>query len=98
MSSLFTDRARAALKRLLDSEAHEPGQLIRIITDMHGDHHLVWGRQEPGDDLVTWEGQPVLVIQSRIAGHLREHHPGGVLDVNETPDGPTLVMKQAGDR
>ncbi len=92
----FTDRAKAALKRLLDQEPHEPGHLIRMVTDIHGHHHLSWDRQEPDDQVVTCQGEPVLVIKARIAEHLCEHHPGATLDVEEGPDGPALVLRGQG--
>ena len=92
MPITFTDQAREALQRLLDESEPEPGQLIRMISDIEGDFHLTYGAQEDGDQVVTWDGVPVLVIKASVSEHLCEHHPGATLDVKETPEGPALVM------
>lgn len=93
----FTERAKAALRRLLESEEHEPGQLIRMVTDIHGHHHLTWGRQEADDQVVNYEGAAILVIKMAVAEHICEHNPGALLDVEETPAGLMLVMKRPAD-
>ncbi|MEE9284382.1 MAG: hypothetical protein V3V35_01500 [Dehalococcoidia bacterium] len=96
MPVAFTEPARAALKRLLDESDVEPGQLIRMVSDLEGNFHLTVGAQEDDDQVVTWESAPVLVIKASISEHLCEHHPGATLDVKETPEGPTLVMTGSG--
>ena len=92
MSVEFTDKARAALKVLLDSEAHEPGQVIRMITNIEGDHHLVFDAPKDSDERVEYEGELILVVAKNVADHLVEHHPGATLDVKDGPDGPVLAL------
>ena len=95
MEVAFTEQAREALKRLLDESAPEPGQLIRMVSDLEGNFHLTFGEREDGDQVVTWDGVAVLVIKSSVSEHLCEHHPGATLDVQETASGPALLMTGA---
>ncbi len=92
MPLTFTHRARAALKRLLDETEHEEGEVIRMKSDLHGNYHLVPGRQQENDQAVEYEGQVVLVIKATVGDHLAEHLRGAELDIVETPDGPVLDM------
>ena len=98
MQVQFTSRATAALKRMLDEQRVEAGEIARMVTNIHGHHHLVPGRVEPDDQVVTHEGEPVLVIKKEISDHLCEHFPGATLDVEETVDGPALVMRSDRDK
>lgn len=86
----FTDRAREALAALLDSEEHEPGHLIRMVSDIYGGFHLVYDERKETDQVVEFEGRPILVIDASISEHLVEHIKGDTLDVEMTDDGPTL--------
>ena len=86
----FTDRAREALAALLDSEEHEPGHLIRMLSDIYGGFHLVYGERKDTDQVVEFEGRPILVIDASISEHLVEHIQGDTIDVEMTDDGPSL--------
>ena len=91
----FTDRARAALKTLLDETEHKPGEVTRMKSDVHGNYHLFLGTQEEGDQVIEWEGKVVLVVKATVSEHLAEHLKGAVLDIIETPDGPVLDMPRS---
>ncbi len=90
----FTPRARAALKQILDSEPHEPEPPMRMLPTIEVGHQIVLGKAEPGDQIVDYEGTPVLVITLRISDHIVKDHPGSILDVDDTPDGPQLVLRK----
>ncbi|MBM4404875.1 MAG: hypothetical protein FJ039_01630 [Chloroflexi bacterium] len=90
MPLIFTERARAALKRLLDETEHEPGQVIRMRSDVHGHYHLVLGARQEDDQAVEHEGEVVLVIKASVGAHLAEHLRGAELDILETAEGPVL--------
>ena len=93
----FTEGAKMALKRLLEEHDPEPGQVIRMVTGIQGEHHLTFGALEPDDQVLEHEGVIVLVVKERISSHMCEHHPGATLDVEETEDGLVLVMRNEGE-
>jgi Fe-S cluster assembly iron-binding protein IscA len=90
MPLAFTDRARAALKRLLEETEHEPGQVIRMKSDVHGHYHLVLSARQDDDQAVEYQGEVVMVIKATVGDHLAEHLRGAELDIIETSDGPVL--------
>lgn len=89
----FTERARAALKQMLENEPHEPGQVIRMITNIEGGHHMILDTPKEGDQRVDYEGETILVIALRISEHICKDHPGASLDVQDTPEGPVLALQ-----
>ncbi len=92
MPAPFTPRALAALRDLLHATDRQPGQLIRMVTDIHGGFHLTLSERRPSDHVISCGSEEILVIEARASNHIGEHHPGGVIDVQQGPDGPTLVM------
>ena len=88
----FSKRAHSALKRLLDAEDHEPGQVIRLVSDVLGQFHLVFDVPKEGDQLVEHEGLLVLVVEASISRHLPDHIGGDTLDVEESQEGVRLCV------
>ena len=86
----FTDQAREALASLLDTEEHEPEHLIRMLSDIYGGFHLIFDERKETDQVVEFEGRPILVVDAAISEHLVEHIHGDTLDVEMTDDGPSL--------
>lgn len=86
----FTDRAREALGSLLDEEGREPGQLIRMLSDIYGHFHLVFDERKETDQVVEFEGRPVLVIEASVSDHIVEHIRGDTLDIEMGEHGPSL--------
>ena len=76
----------------MDAEDHEPGQVIRLVSDMFGRFHLVFDVPKEGDQLVEYEGFLVLVVEASISSHLPDHIGGDTLDVEESQEGVRLCV------
>jgi len=89
---VVTDNARVELKKLLSENSGESDALLRITANEEGQLGLILDREQPGDNVVEHEGTKVFAIEGDLAGHLN----GVTLDVEETPDGPMLMLRQEG--
>ena len=87
-----TDGARVELKKLLSENSSEADALLRLTANEEGQLGLVLGREQPGDNVVEHDGTKVFAIEGGLAGHLN----GVTLDVEETPEGPVLMLRQEG--
>ena len=95
----FTVRASSALKRMLDAEDHEPGHVIRLVSDMFGTFHLIFDAPKEGDQRVEHESVLVLVVEASMSQHLPDHIGGDTLDAEESEEGLRLnVVKDQGGR
>ena len=83
-----TGRATSALKDMLDGMAHEPGQALRLALGSGGGMTLVLDTERAGDNVVSHEGEPVLLIDSPVPEDLQ----GSTLDISEKPEGSTIVL------
>ncbi len=83
-----TERTTAALKQLLDSTEHDPGQWLRLQSDPVGNLSLVIDEPREGDFVVRHEEDPVLLVDTPLAEGLI----GAVLDVEFTADGFNLML------
>ena len=89
---VITDNARVELKKLLSENSGETDALLRLTANEEGQLGLILDHEQPGDNIVEHEGTKVFAIESGLAGHLN----GVTLDVQETPEGPVLMLKQEG--
>jgi Fe-S cluster assembly iron-binding protein IscA len=89
---VVTDQARAELKKLLSDNGAEEGALLRLTANEEGQLGLVIDSEQAGDDTVEHEGAKVFAIESKLSGHLN----GVTLDVEDTPEGPMLMLRQEG--
>ena len=85
-----TERATAALKLLLDSTEHDPGQWLRLNSDPVGNLSLAIDEPREGDFVVNHEDDPVLLVDTPLAEGLI----GAVLDVDVTADGFDLILSR----
>lgn len=83
-----TQRAAEELKQVLDSAPHEEGQCLRLVTDAQGNFRLTLDREREGDQVVRLGEEPVLLIDPVLSAGL----DGVTLDMEETPQGPMLVL------
>jgi len=89
---VVTDNARVELKKLLSENSGETDALLRLTANDEGQLGLILDHEQPGDNIVEHEGTKVFAIEGDLASHL----DGVTLDVQETPEGPVLMLKQEG--
>ena len=63
---------------------------VRLASDPQGQLGLVLGKEEPGDQVVEHQGVKALLVASELAPALEEV----TLDVQDTDDGPKLVVQK----
>ena len=88
----ITDTARIELKKLLSENSEQSDALLRLTANEEGQLGLILDHEQPGDNVVEHDGTKVFAIESDLAGHLN----GVTLDVEDTPEGPMLMLKQEG--
>jgi len=89
---VITDSARVELKKLLSENSEEIDTLLRLTANEEGQLGLILDHEQPGDNIVEHEGTKVFAIEGDLASNLN----GITLDVEKTPEGPMLTLKQEG--
>ena len=87
---VVTERARQELKRILSANVDMPQARLRLIPYDQGELGLGIDIESPEDQIVEYKGSRVLVVEPGLAASLR----GIMLDVDDTPEGPQLVIAQ----
>lgn len=85
-----TERARQELKRILSENIDMPQARLRIMDRGQGKLGLGVDIEAPGDRVVKYEGLTVLIVEPGLAANLK----GVTLDVDDTSDGPNLVISE----
>ncbi|KPK22970.1 MAG: hypothetical protein AMJ70_04590 [Dehalococcoidia bacterium SG8_51_3] len=75
-----TEGAKKELERLLTTTVNWPEARLRLIDRGNGVLGMGVDIETPGDEIVEYEGKPVLVIEPRLANN----QEGITLDVDET--------------
>lgn len=88
MSLAVTEQAGAVLKQVLNSVEREPEQVLRLVTDQQGILNLALDSEREGDQVVTHEGDVVMVIEAPLSEQLS----GSTMDVKSTAEGPALTI------
>lgn len=83
-----TDKAKQELKKLLTAKVDWPGARLRLIDRGQGVLGLGIDLASPGDEVVEYNGEVILVFEPDITTSFQLV----TLDVDETPDGPELVI------
>jgi len=82
-----TERAKQEFKKILSAKVDNPLAGLRLITS--GDQFAFNIDVEmPGDQVVEYEGSKVLLAEGELATRLKGH----TLDIEDTADGPGLVL------
>lgn len=85
-----TESAKGLLKEILMAHSDAPEMGVRLVLEPPGELGLVLGKEEPGDQVVEHQGSKVLLVASELASRLDEI----TLDVEDTADGPKLVVQK----
>jgi Fe-S cluster assembly iron-binding protein IscA len=85
-----TERARQELKQLLAAKVDWPGARLRLIDRGCGVLGLGVDIASPEDEVVEYDGEAIMVFGPELASSLQMI----TLDVDDTPDGPELVITE----
>ena len=84
-----TKRAKEVLKGILSDKADNPQAGLRLMTGGQRDRFaLSIDIEMPGDHVVEHKGFKVLLVEEGLTTRFE----GTILDVEDTPEGPTLVL------
>ena len=86
-----TERAKEELKKILCEKVDMPQARLRLTSGDGGQLGLGIDIELPGDEIIEYQGAGVLVVEQELAVNLQ----GIVLDVDDTPQGPQLVLDEA---
>ena len=84
----ITEKAKKELKVLLVASVDWPGARLRLLDRGQGKLGLGIDVEKPDDVVVEHEGIKLLVVEPRLASNLENI----TLDVDDTPNGPELVI------
>ena len=87
----ITERAKRELRKLLSENVDWPEARLRLLDRGEGVLGIGIDIEMPGDWIVECEDKKVLVIEPGLAANLSKI----TLDVDETPEGPELVIEYA---
>jgi Fe-S cluster assembly iron-binding protein IscA len=83
-----TDRAKQQLKKTLSDNVDTPQAGIRLVARAEGQLGLGIDVENPGDQVVEFEGSKVLMVEKDLASSLT----GVTLDVEDTEEDAKLVL------
>jgi Fe-S cluster assembly iron-binding protein IscA len=83
-----TERAKEELGRLLAAKVDWPGARLRLVAREEGQLGLGIDIQQDNDRVIEHNGSVLLVVDDGLADSLTQI----TLDVDESPDGPELVI------
>ncbi len=84
---VVTEQAKSKLKEMLSEKVDNPLAVLRL-TPSHKGLGLVIDVEMPGDEAVEHENNKILVVERALADSLENV----TLDVEDTPEGPELVI------
>jgi len=87
---VVSENARHELKKLLEAKVDWPGARLRLIDRGNGVVGLGIDLESPGDEVVEYNGEAIMVIGPEFSSNLKIT----TLDVDNTPDGPELVITE----
>jgi Fe-S cluster assembly iron-binding protein IscA len=82
-----TERAAQELKEILQANATEPEQALRLIREAQG-FSLQLDTASADDEVVESEGTNILLIDEQLSPIV----DGAVVDCVDTPEGPRLTI------
>jgi Fe-S cluster assembly iron-binding protein IscA len=85
-----TDQAAEVLRATLDEARTDPSQALRLLPKSGGGLGLGLDQEREGDQVVTADGEKILLITPEIADAVGE----ATIDAQETEEGPRLVISR----
>ena len=87
---VITEQAKNELRQLLYNKVDWPGARLRLMDRGQGKLGLGVDIESPGDQIVEYKGEKLLIIKPELANSLKEI----TLDVEETPEGVELIISE----
>lgn len=84
-----TKNAKGLLQEMLISNADDPEIGMRLVVNPQGQLGIMLDKEETGDQVIEYLGTRALFTASELALELA----GIILDVEDTGDGPKLVVQ-----
>ena len=88
---IVTDGAKKLLKSILLAKVDNHFAYLRLTSPRKGQLGLGIDIELPGDEAVEYEGSKLLLVEQGLATSLK----GVTLDIDDTPEGPELVIAGA---
>ena len=85
-----TEGAKQLLKETLTAHSDDPEVGLRLSFNPPGEFGIVLDREAEGDQMVEYEGAKALLVASKLAPVVE----GVTLNVQDTPEGPKLVISK----
>jgi Fe-S cluster assembly iron-binding protein IscA len=85
-----TEQAAEVLRATLDEARTEPGQALRLLPRPGGGLGLGLDQEREGDQVVTADGEKILLMTPDIAEAVGE----ATIDAQQTEEGPRLVISR----
>ncbi|MGQ9572276.1 MAG: hypothetical protein ACUVV3_03695 [Dehalococcoidia bacterium] len=85
-----TDQAAQMLRATLEQARSEPGQALRLMLRPEGGFGLGLDQAREGDEVITANGEKVLVVAPAIAEALGE----ATIATHETEEGHRLIISR----
>ena len=85
-----TEGAKQLLKGILAAHSDDPEVSLRLSFNPPGEFGIVLDREAEGDQVVEYEGAKALLVAPELASVVE----GVTLDVQDTADGPKLVVQK----
>jgi len=82
-----TERAKQELKKILAAHVDYPMAGLRLSKSESDRFALNIDVEEPGDQVVKYEGSKVLLVDKELASALQRT----TIDIEDTPEGPRLT-------
>ena len=86
-----TEDAKKFLKSILLAKVDNYFAYLRLTSPEKGKLGLGIDIEQPGDEAVEYEGDKLLLVERNLADSL----DGLMLDIDETPEGPEVVITSA---
>ena len=83
-----TEDAKQLLKETLRAHSDDPEVVLRLSMKPPGQLGILLDNEAEGDQVIEHEGVKVLLVASELAPMVE----GVTLDIQDTPDGPKLVV------
>ena len=88
---VVTEGAKRLLKGILLAKVDNHFACLRLTSPRRGQLGLGIDIEQPGDEVVKYRGDKLLLVERRLADDLE----GVTLDIDYTPEGPELVIAGA---
>jgi len=88
---VITEGAKKVLKNILSAKVDNYFAYLRLTSPEKGQLGLGIDIEQPGDEAIEYKGTKLMLVAPGLADSLK----GVILDIEDTPEGPELVISRA---